>query len=329
MSYTMTEFEMLPFGGGIDADQEEIRRRAAGGAAAASRGPAGLSRHAGGFSRTGSARTTFPGSLGAGSPGRRHRWHGPRGYVPGTAGVEVPVDDAGSPGQFVARAGTPPSEQIRWIQFSLNSALNSNLPTDGIMSPDLRAALRTFQGQHGLPASGFVGPDTIAALQNAGGQQSGGQQSGAAPEGAEFEYLGELESAKQEAEAAARAVAAEPAREAAEAVLANVSQASSIQKAVKDLGSTARKGLYRLIDPNGRFYTGMSVDLRPRILNHAWCLSHLGKSVKPWRVTVYQMPGADKTAIRNVEWAINRYHEANPKRLNKQTELELFELGLM
>jgi peptidoglycan hydrolase-like protein with peptidoglycan-binding domain len=49
----------------------------------------------------------------------------------------------------------------------LNAVLGTNLPTDGIPSPELRSALQTFQSQQGLPVSGFAGPDTIAALQNA------------------------------------------------------------------------------------------------------------------------------------------------------------------
>ncbi len=200
----------------------------------------------------------FPGSLGPGSPGfRHHRHRPPRGYSP--AGVDAAPDTVAG-----ARVGPAPSEQIRWVQFMLNGALGLNLPTDGIMSPELRDALRTFQGKQGLPTSGFIGPDTIAALQSGGGQQS------AAPaEGGEFEYFGELE--------------LKPAEAVAEAALADTSKATSIDKAVKGLAKGAR-GLYRLFHPSGRFYTGMSTDLRSRIIHHAWCLTHLGKSVKPWRV---------------------------------------------
>src|SRR5262249_49932212 len=43
--------------------------------------------------------------------------------------------------------------------------------TDGIASPEFRAALRQFQRHQGLPVSGFVGPDTIAALQRTSGAE--------------------------------------------------------------------------------------------------------------------------------------------------------------
>jgi peptidoglycan hydrolase-like protein with peptidoglycan-binding domain len=92
--------------------------------------------------------------------------------------VEGLADDAaapiaGVPGPVLSGIGAPPSEQIRWVQFMLNSALGSNLPTDGFVSPALRGALRNFQSQQGLPVSGFVGPDTIAALQSAGAPRPG------------------------------------------------------------------------------------------------------------------------------------------------------------
>ena len=97
---------------------------------------------------------------------------------------------------------TPGSEvQIRWMQFSLNSVLGTTLPTDGIPSPELRAALQTFQTQQGLPVSGFAGPDTVAALQAAAAGQGaaggvGGSQPDASPAaggdasaGGEFEIM--------------------------------------------------------------------------------------------------------------------------------------------
>lgn len=312
MSSAMTRFQTIPFSRGIDADMEEIRRPGAGGSRPRQGRPADA------FGQTGRARTTFPGSLGP----RRHRQSLYGGYAVAEPGVVAAPDDAAEPGP----SGSP-SEQIRWVQFTLNGALGSNLPTDGIMSAGLRAALRTFQGQQGLPTSGFVGPDTIAAL-----QRSGGQRPDAAAEGAEFEFLGEFEtSAEKKAREDARSASVEPAREVAERALVT-SKPSSIEATVNNLGNKPQRGLYRLTHPNGRFYTGMSIDLGPRIKAHAWCLSHLGKSVKPWRVTLYLMPPpATEASIREVEWAVNRYHQLNLnlKRLNKVNELELLELGLM
>ena len=84
------------------------------------------------------------------------------------------------------------------MQFVLNSVLGTSLPTDGVPSPELRAALQTFQTQHGLPVSGFAGPDTVAALQAAAGQGGGASQPAGAPpapdaggdsQGGEFEIF--------------------------------------------------------------------------------------------------------------------------------------------
>jgi peptidoglycan hydrolase-like protein with peptidoglycan-binding domain len=127
---------------------------------------------------------------------------------PGSAvGAPPPVADAPAPMAAPAGIGGASSEeQIRWIQFVLNAVLGTSLPTDGVPSADLRSALQTFQGQHGLPVSGFAGPDTIAALQAAAagqgtsagqaaapGPQSDASAAPAAPEGdaqgGEFEIL--------------------------------------------------------------------------------------------------------------------------------------------
>jgi peptidoglycan hydrolase-like protein with peptidoglycan-binding domain len=100
-----------------------------------------------------------------------------------------PAPDTGAPLPPIAATGPGSEEQIRWIQSVLNTVQGANLPTDGIPSPDLRAALQTFQSQHGLPVSGFAGPDTIAALQAAAaGGAAGG--SGAAPPAAQPDAAG-------------------------------------------------------------------------------------------------------------------------------------------
>jgi peptidoglycan hydrolase-like protein with peptidoglycan-binding domain len=173
MNSTITPFEVVPFGVGIDADLEEIRTRPT----ARTRpfaprqtgapGQTGALRPTGRLGQTGQPRTRY-------SSSRASQYHHQRrpfgGYGPVGPGVEVIADDAaiaGVPGPVVPGIG-PPSEQIRWVQFMLNSALGSNLPTDGFVTPTLRAALRNFQSRQGLPVSGFVGPDTIAALQGAG-----------------------------------------------------------------------------------------------------------------------------------------------------------------
>lgn len=56
------------------------------------------------------------------------------------------------------------SEYVRWVQTMLNQALNLQLPVDGVMGPETRSAIRSFQEKNGLPADGIVGPPTEAAL---------------------------------------------------------------------------------------------------------------------------------------------------------------------
>jgi hypothetical protein len=56
---------------------------------------------------------------------------------------------------------------IRWIQQSLNQILGLRLAVDGIMGPQTRSAVRSFQQRQGLTADGIVGPLTERALQAA------------------------------------------------------------------------------------------------------------------------------------------------------------------
>jgi peptidoglycan hydrolase-like protein with peptidoglycan-binding domain len=64
-------------------------------------------------------------------------------------------------------SSTQGSEYIRWIQDSLNRIADAQLPVDGVMTPDVRNAISTFQQQSGLPVSGIAGPDTERALLDA------------------------------------------------------------------------------------------------------------------------------------------------------------------
>ena len=57
-----------------------------------------------------------------------------------------------------------PSERVRWVQDSLNRILGLRLPLDGIMRPEIRSAVRSFQKRERLLVSGIVGPDTERAL---------------------------------------------------------------------------------------------------------------------------------------------------------------------
>jgi peptidoglycan hydrolase-like protein with peptidoglycan-binding domain len=53
---------------------------------------------------------------------------------------------------------------VRWVQQSLNRIMGLRLPPVGIMGPQTRSAIRSFQRRQGLPADGVVGPETKRAL---------------------------------------------------------------------------------------------------------------------------------------------------------------------
>lgn len=55
-------------------------------------------------------------------------------------------------------------EYVRWVQTMLNQVLGLQLPVDGVMSVQVRSAIRSFQAKNGLPVTGIVGPDTEKAF---------------------------------------------------------------------------------------------------------------------------------------------------------------------
>jgi hypothetical protein len=74
------------------------------------------------------------------------------------------------------------SEQVRWAQNALNQIMGLDLSVTGVLDVATRSALRNFQRAQGLPASGFVGPDTVEALRTALGGQPAGVDDGSADE---------------------------------------------------------------------------------------------------------------------------------------------------
>jgi hypothetical protein len=59
-------------------------------------------------------------------------------------------------------------DYVRWVQLSLNRLLGLRLRVDGIMGPQTRSAVRSFQQKYGLRPDGIVGPQTKRALMAAG-----------------------------------------------------------------------------------------------------------------------------------------------------------------
>ncbi len=85
---------------------------------------------------------------------------------PPTVSPPEPVGNGG--GGAIPEPVEPPQEQgsefVRWVQSTLNLVMQLKLPVDGIMNPETRSAIRTFQERNGLVVDGIVGPGTKAAL---------------------------------------------------------------------------------------------------------------------------------------------------------------------
>ncbi len=60
------------------------------------------------------------------------------------------------------------SENVRWVQSTLNRVMGLNLPVSGVVDVQTRSAVRSFQRQRGLPDDGIIGPPTERALIKAG-----------------------------------------------------------------------------------------------------------------------------------------------------------------
>lgn len=108
--------------------------------------------------------------------------------------MDYPPEPAMNGGSAMPQPAEPPLEQgsefIRWIQSTLNLVLQLNLPVDGMMSPETRSAIRTFQERQGLVVDGIVGPGTKDALTAA--RQGSGRKSppaSGAPAAPEEEYF--------------------------------------------------------------------------------------------------------------------------------------------
>jgi outer membrane protein OmpA-like peptidoglycan-associated protein len=59
-----------------------------------------------------------------------------------------------------------------WVQRTLNSVMGLRLAVDGILGPETRRAIRSFQQRHGLAVDGNVGPATEQRLRQVSGTSS-------------------------------------------------------------------------------------------------------------------------------------------------------------
>jgi hypothetical protein len=299
MSSTAASFELLPFRADREGQSEEVRRRT---------GAAGPRSHG----SVGSARAMSHGPY---RPHRGHRW--PIG------GADQAVMQAGAVPDYTQApaSGAAPSEQMRWVQFTLNQIQNANLPVDGLASPDLRVALRDFQGRNQLSVSGFVGPDTIAALQHA-------SRSGSAEEifGEVFEIWpkGIDDSTMNQARGMLAQIDAD---------MANQPPKPFVNSTVpKDVPKV--RGLYRITwGPPGpyngraRMYNGKAGNLYLRLQSHAKEARQLGFTLNGFEVRTLPLPHLADQQLRALEWVINDKYIGHPGVTNERRELELPEIG--
>ena len=80
----------------------------------------------------------------------------------------------GVPGVYREPDGFEPdptigSEYVRWVQSCLNQILGLQLSVSGVIGPETRSAVRSFQREQRLRATGVLGPETEAALKAACG----------------------------------------------------------------------------------------------------------------------------------------------------------------
>jgi predicted GIY-YIG superfamily endonuclease len=139
------------------------------------------------------------------------------------------------------------SERVRWIQDCLNYIQGLRLPVSGFIGPEVRSAVRNFQRREGLRVSGYVGPDTMAALQQACRKSRPDEQS--PEEQSEVAWPAEI----------------------------------SFNAAINHARANG-PGIYTLYHKGRRFYVGKSQNLKRRLQQHLWCLTHMNVSPASYKV---------------------------------------------
>ena len=108
----------------------------------------------------------------------------PAAFAQQTSGSSsTPAADSGATSSMGSSA-TPSSDEVRQVQQHLKDKGAEVGAVDGVMGPKTRAALKSFQQQQGLTASGEIDSSTLTALGVAGGgstMDSSSPAGGAAP----------------------------------------------------------------------------------------------------------------------------------------------------
>lgn len=154
------------------------------------------------------------------------------------------------------------SERVRWIQDCLNQAMGLQIPVTGVMGPETRSAIRSFQRRQGLRPSGIVGPDTDEVLHETCRGVRSAEESEAA-------WAGEV----------------------------------SFAQAINDPKANG-PGIYTLYKGGRRIYVGQSQNLKRRLQQHLWCLTHMDVEPGHYRVKLTPMTGAGPEKLRRVESAV-------------------------
>ena len=93
----------------------------------------------------------------------------PAAFAQQKSDSSTPAADTGATTSSMGGAATPSSDEVRQVQQHLKDKGVDVGAVDGVMGPKTRSALKSFQQQQGLTASGDLDSSTLTALGVAGG----------------------------------------------------------------------------------------------------------------------------------------------------------------
>lgn len=93
--------------------------------------------------------------------------------IPASAAIKSPWDYSSTPTRAIYyKNPTMKGNDVKWVQQSLNIAINAKLSIDGSFGPACKTATKKFQKQYGLSQDGSFGPATrtkmVSVLKNKG-----------------------------------------------------------------------------------------------------------------------------------------------------------------